>query len=60
MRITPTVKEFIEKHITLVEDNNFEEFYALAREELDASRIVELMLVMAESGVFDDKLNFNV
>ena len=60
MRITPPVKEFIEKHITLVDDNNLEEFYACAREELDAYQIVELMLIMTESGVFDDKIKFDV
>ena len=60
MRITPTVKEFIEKYVAVIEADDFEYFNELARKELDAFQIVELMLVMSESGIFEDHVNFNI
>ena len=39
---------------------NLKDFYACAGKELDAYEIVELMLVMTECGIFDDKVKFDV
>ena len=55
-KLTPAVKAFIEKHITLLDTDKLEEFYACAREELEAFEIVELMFVIAKSGAIDDNV----